>query len=931
MISVRVCALQGVVEQRVALRREAELVQLRVIARLRAVQQFFAFGMPVLASVPVFIIVTRTGDSLPPSTIFTAVALLEFLNMGLTVIPLMINEIRRMAVSVKRIEKFLAIPETYVAPQALKGEVGRVVIGGTGSFEFGSVLTAPDGSSSAGPLSSENASKPPETTPVAPPAAADGPPLALDGVHFETVDGGLTVVCGRVGSGKTSLVSAALGLLREVEGTELSVQGRVAYVPQSAFIMNATVRENILFGAPLDEALYAKVVSACELESDIASLPSGHETEIGERGITISGGQRQRISIARAAYAGAELVILDDPLSAMDPHVGQRVFSQCICGLLSGVTRIFCTNALQFATTAERIYYLDKGCVVESGTHAELVARDDGQYAALYAHVASTVSFEEAAPAADVPETWLYSRLPPPPATNVAAPVQPISDAASSEPPAGTTAAAPAPAAVVLAAAPPTPTAVATTQAAAPNAAPSAPGKESLPSMQAVQIGAKGSDGKLVQVERRAKGRIGLSTFMPMARAAKSHRLGFALVFVLFLAPCLQYGVNGLLGRWTEAVFDKNEAIRANTTDEVSRWAEADELGRLDGTGSSDDEEMAMYVVGAAIFACVAALRGIGCAIFFLRSSKTLHAEMLHAVLMSPMRFFDTTPVGRILNRFSGDVMQLDLALPRLFDIWSYIVGANLLMFVMSAAIAPPMIAINAFLLTLMYWLYSYYVNVAIELQRLMLITVSPIAASLSSFLIGLETIRAFGRVETFRAQFTAKQVLFVRTMTALQAIERVTLTTLVTVGVSCFFLLLSTTLLLLARARFLVTPSSAGVVLSLAGILSFRLPAMFLTTGNLERLLAAGQRAIEYTKLPPEDPPVLSEAGSKGAIAAAKGTGTRTSQYLSASPPYDASIDFPKDGTLELRDVTLRYAPHLPPVLVNVSFSVASGERVGM
>ena len=133
------------------------------------------------------------------------------------------------------------------------------------------------------------------------------------------------------------------------------------------------------------------MVTACQLDDDIASLPSGHTTEIGERGITISGGQKQRISIARAAYSEASVVLLDDPLSAMDAHVGGNLFNQCIMKEIAGATRVFCTNQLQFAPRSDRIYFLRDGAITESGTFKELMKIEGGDFAALYAHVSSGI------------------------------------------------------------------------------------------------------------------------------------------------------------------------------------------------------------------------------------------------------------------------------------------------------------------------------------------------------------------------------------------------------------------------------------------------------------------------------------------------------------------------------------------------------------
>ena len=106
----------------------------------------------------------------------------------------------------------------------------------------------------------------------------------------------------------------------------INTHGKIAYVAQQAWIMNATLKDNILFGNQFDPDLYQRVVSACELLTDIALLPAGDETEIGEKGINLSGGQKQRVSLARAVYSRADLYLFDDPLSAVDAHVGKSIF-----------------------------------------------------------------------------------------------------------------------------------------------------------------------------------------------------------------------------------------------------------------------------------------------------------------------------------------------------------------------------------------------------------------------------------------------------------------------------------------------------------------------------------------------------------------------------------------------------------------------------
>jgi ABC-type multidrug transport system fused ATPase/permease subunit len=138
-------------------------------------------------------------------------------------------------------------------------------------------------------------------------------------------------VVGKVGSGKSSLISGLLGEMHKLNEGRISLKnGSTAYVPQQAWIQNATVKDNILFGWDQDEALYERILDACSLKPDLLIMPAGDRTEIGEKGINLSGGQKQRISLARALYARAGIYMLDDPLSAVDAHVGKHIFDQVI-------------------------------------------------------------------------------------------------------------------------------------------------------------------------------------------------------------------------------------------------------------------------------------------------------------------------------------------------------------------------------------------------------------------------------------------------------------------------------------------------------------------------------------------------------------------------------------------------------------------------
>ena len=149
----------------------------------------------------------------------------------------------------------------------------------------------------------------------------------LRDISLDVKKGTLIGLCGPVGCGKSSLFHGLLGQIYSNGGT-FNMRGRIAYVPQQAWLINATVRENICFGEPYAPERYNEVVTVCNLSYDFTILPGGDQCLIGERGSTMSGGQRQRINLARAVYSNRDIFLLDDPLSAVDARVGAAIFEK---------------------------------------------------------------------------------------------------------------------------------------------------------------------------------------------------------------------------------------------------------------------------------------------------------------------------------------------------------------------------------------------------------------------------------------------------------------------------------------------------------------------------------------------------------------------------------------------------------------------------
>ncbi|XP_048799522.1 multidrug resistance-associated protein 1-like isoform X3 [Lagopus muta] len=188
--------------------------------------------------------------------------------------------------------------------------------------------------------------------------------------------GSLVAVVGQVGSGKSSFLSALLGEMEKLEGT-VHRRGSVAYVAQQAWIQNGSLQENILFGTDLNRSYYELVLESCALLPDLEQLPNGDQTEIGERGVNISGGQKQRVSLARAVYSNADLYLLDDPLSAVDVHVGKHLFEKLIgpSGLLKSKTRVLVTHNLTLLPHADLIIVMEEGKISEMGSYQQLISK----------------------------------------------------------------------------------------------------------------------------------------------------------------------------------------------------------------------------------------------------------------------------------------------------------------------------------------------------------------------------------------------------------------------------------------------------------------------------------------------------------------------------------------------------------------------------
>ncbi|KAL8033739.1 hypothetical protein ABFX02_13G178200 [Erythranthe guttata] len=318
--------------------RNDELSWYRKAQLLGALNTFMLNSIPVVVIVISFGVFTLLGGDLTPAKAFTSLSLFAVLRFPLFMLPNIITQIVNANVSLKRLEELLSAEERILLPNPPiePGLPAITIRNGYFSWE----------------------------------AQSERP--TLSNINLDIPIGSLVAVVGSTGEGKTSLVSAMLGELPAVADATVVIRGDVAYVPQVSWIFNATVRDNILFGSPFEPAKYEKSIDVTSLQHDLDQLQGGDLTEIGERGVNISGGQKQRVSLARAVYSNSDVYIFDDPLSALDAHVGRQVFEKCIKGELRGKTRVLVTNQLHFLSQVDRILLVHEGTVKEEGTFEEL-------------------------------------------------------------------------------------------------------------------------------------------------------------------------------------------------------------------------------------------------------------------------------------------------------------------------------------------------------------------------------------------------------------------------------------------------------------------------------------------------------------------------------------------------------------------------------
>ncbi|CAH1759323.1 6631_t:CDS:10, partial [Entrophospora sp. SA101] len=771
-------------EARVLDARGEELVQLKKNFIYLSIFDLLWAASPALVSVISFIAYTKImGNELTVSIAFTSISLFNELRFAFNVIPEFVMELFQCLISVNRIEKFLEEDEIAISNENYTSIENKI------AFENATVT-----------WNKNKATKETETNENV------APIFTINDLNIEFPMKELSIICGPTGSGKTLLMMSLLGESNIINGkifcprykmeqtdTGLNssnwiIENSTAYVAQQAWLQNAAIRDNILFGLPYNESRYKQVIKMCALEKDFRIFEDGDMTEIGEKGITLSGGQKQRCSLARAVYSRAQIIFIDDVLSAVDAHTAKHLMNECILGpLMKGRTRILVTHHVGLCLSgASYLVAINNGKITASSSISDLI--NTGQLATVLEESDSRAAYDDIIELAA--ENFDKEN-----ANKDSSRIIELSTASS------------------------TTTTLINADAGDNN-------EESIQHNYKPKV--------LVEEEKRPTGVVRLKIYKTYFRA------------------------NGLIGEKTLHVYEKHS---------VEYYC-----------GIYVLITFASILIGFARF----------CWLYFgsLRASRRLYRILLHQIIRAPLRFFDTTPVGRILNRFSKDFETID---DRLISDLAWFLNNVIMMF-------STVIVIVSITKELM--IASILFGASRDLKRMDSVIRSPLYTHFTETIIGITTIRAFGVTKQFMEEMLFRIDNNNRPFFYVWLINR-WLSIRFNIG-GAFFIFLVGLFIIISK----VDAGLAGLSLSFAMNFTEQIMWSVRKYTSLEMSLNSVERYHEFTEIPQEAPEIIEPR-----------------------PP----ASWPHDGAIDVQNLEVRYAPDLEPVLHHISFYIKGCEKVGL
>lgn len=862
---IKFSALEPQWEEKIGEVRNRELKSVWDVFRFDAILIACWVTSPIALSAITLAVYAYIHGELSPSVAFVSLGVFRALEVTLSVVPELTTDLLDAWVSIKRIEEYLCSPDL--------------------------VKVSKDGDE----ISFDNAS-------LAWPSDEDieeSERFVLRGVNLSFPQGELSVISGKTGTGKSLMLSAILGEVDLLAGSitvpeGLSIADRhdakatkgdwilpksIAYIAQIPWIENATIRENIIFGLPIDEERYQKTVEVCALTKDLEMLSDGEDTEIGANGINLSGGQKWRITLARAIYSRAGILVMDDIFSAVDAHVGRHIFEKCINGeLCAGRTRILVTHHVSLcAPKTKFLVELGEGHVLHSGLLSELA--EDGTLDRIKSHEQSAAEINDDETAEATAVNSDNSTDNGDDNDNESGPsdggaLKKIASRAS--------------------------------QAAAAEAAP------------------KQKARKFVEDEKREEGAVRKHVYLAYLKASGGWPFWSSVVVVFFIVQILNVARSWWLRIWTGLYDDKSEASSLNystlghhalgqnhqysytgglhhqtSMSSVpgfsSAFSATDKVATY--TSESMSYYMGIYVLLAMSTAIISSARYYYVYHGSIRASRILFEKLNFTILRAPLRWLDTVPVGRILNRFTADFNIIDNQLAN-----SISFGGNsfvqLIGVVLSGFFVSSFIVLMSFvLLAICTYFAVIYVAAARPAKRLESTAKSPVFEQFGTALSGVVTIRGYDKSQVYIERMYRKLDDWSTTTWHLWLFNRWVGWRMSLVG--SFFSVVVASIIFSSP-----TMDSALAGFALAFALDFSSCVMWTVRlyANVELQMNAAERIIEYTELPTED------LGGQ-------------------SPP----AAWPTEGRIEVDNLVVSYAPDLPPVLKGLTFGVERNQRVGV
>ncbi|XDC86640.1 hypothetical protein R6Z07F_017813 [Ovis aries] len=802
--------------------RKKELRNLLRFGQLQSAIMFLLYLTPVLVSVITFSVYVLVDSSnvLDAQKAFTSITLFNILRFPMSMLPMLISSMLQASVSTERLEKYLGGDDLDTSAIRHDCNSDKAVQFSEASFTWDHDLG-----------------------------------VTIQDVNLDIMPGQLVAVVGTVGSGKSSLMSAMLGEMENVHG-HITVKGSVAYVPQQSWIQNGTIKENILFGSELDEKKYQQVLEACALLPDLEVLPGGDMAEIGEKGINLSGGQKQRISLARATYQNSDIYILDDPLSAVDAHVGKHIFNKVLGpnGLLKGKTRILVTHSIHFLPQVDEIVVVGNGTILEKGSYSTLLA-NKGLFAKNLKTFVKQTGPEDEATVNEDSEDDDCGLVPS---------VEEISEDVAS---------------------------LSMKRENDLHRTLSRRSRSSSRRLKSLKDSLKIRNAnilkeeeepvrgqKLIKKEFVQTGKVKFSVYLKYLQAIGWCSIVFILLgFVIYYVAFI--GSNLWLSAWT---------------------SDSKEYNGTNYPSSQRDLRVGVYgALGIAqgFFVFIANIWSVyGCN----HASNILHKQLLNNILRAPMSFFDTTPIGRIVNRFAGDISTVDDTLPMSLRSW-VLCFLGIVSTLVMICLATPIFVVVIIPLGIIYVsVQVFYVATSRQLRRLDSVTRSPIYSHFSETVSGLSVIRAFEHQQRFLKQSEAaidnnqKCVFSWITSNRWLAVRLELIGNLIVFFAS----------LMMVIYRHNLNGDTVGFVLSNALNITQTLNWLVRMTSEIETNIVAVERITEYINVENEAPWVTDKRPPEG---------------------------WPSKGEIQFSNYEVRYRPELDLVLRGITCDIKSAEKIGV